>query len=317
MAIVTCIQPQFIVDLESERDLAWPDGSFVYCKDTDKTYMVVEGSFKAVSGSGGTGAAWGDITGTLSAQTDLQSTLDLKSPLASPTFTGTITCGTMSAVGAIISSTSLTIGTGTIIAAKITATTGSFTALLTAGTASISGEIIGGTTITGGTGSFSGNFFTTGTASIGGGIIGGTTLTIGTVSATGNCIAAGVGSFGGALSFSTGATMVGERAYITFAFTSAASTTQQAVPFSGKVIDCWTTSNTTPRTCSGFTLRAGSAGTIYVATVALVFATAAGQQVQPTLTPELITTASCLRVTVTTGGTASNYSATVVLQRTA
>ena len=35
-------------------------------------------------------AAWGSITGTLSSQTDLQSALDLKAPLASPTFTGTV-----------------------------------------------------------------------------------------------------------------------------------------------------------------------------------------------------------------------------------
>lgn len=34
-------------------------------------------------------AAWGSISGTLSAQTDLQSALDAKAPLASPTFTGT------------------------------------------------------------------------------------------------------------------------------------------------------------------------------------------------------------------------------------
>ena len=37
----------------------------------------------------GTSSAWGSITGTLSSQTDLQSALDLKAPLASPTFTGT------------------------------------------------------------------------------------------------------------------------------------------------------------------------------------------------------------------------------------
>ena len=39
--------------------------------------------------SGGGGAAWGGITGTLSSQTDLQNALDLKAPLASPTLTGT------------------------------------------------------------------------------------------------------------------------------------------------------------------------------------------------------------------------------------
>lgn len=36
------------------------------------------------------GGTWGSITGTLSSQTDLQSALNLKAPLASPTFTGTI-----------------------------------------------------------------------------------------------------------------------------------------------------------------------------------------------------------------------------------
>ena len=39
----------------------------------------------------GGGGAWGDITGTLSAQTDLQNALDLKASLLSPTFTGTAT----------------------------------------------------------------------------------------------------------------------------------------------------------------------------------------------------------------------------------
>jgi hypothetical protein len=37
------------------------------------------------------GAAWGGITGTLSAQTDLNTALNAKAPLASPTFTGTVT----------------------------------------------------------------------------------------------------------------------------------------------------------------------------------------------------------------------------------
>jgi hypothetical protein len=36
-------------------------------------------------------AAWGSITGTLSSQTDLQTALNLKANLASPTFTGTVT----------------------------------------------------------------------------------------------------------------------------------------------------------------------------------------------------------------------------------
>ena len=48
-------------------------------------------------GAGGGGGTWGSITGTLSSQTDLQSALDLKAPLASPTFTGTPAAPTASA----------------------------------------------------------------------------------------------------------------------------------------------------------------------------------------------------------------------------
>jgi len=48
------------------------------------------GSWTAM-GSGGGGGTWGSITGTLSAQTDLQSALDLKAPLTSPTFATSIT----------------------------------------------------------------------------------------------------------------------------------------------------------------------------------------------------------------------------------
>jgi hypothetical protein len=42
-------------------------------------------------GSGGGSPAWGDITGTIASQTDLNTALGLKAPLASPTFTGTVT----------------------------------------------------------------------------------------------------------------------------------------------------------------------------------------------------------------------------------
>lgn len=48
---------------------------------------VVVSSGKTGNGGGG---AWGDITGTLSNQIDLQSALDAKATLASPTFSGTI-----------------------------------------------------------------------------------------------------------------------------------------------------------------------------------------------------------------------------------
>lgn len=57
-------------------------------------YVRVNGSTVGPLGSGGS-TSWGGITGTLSSQTDLQSALDLKAPLASPTFTGTVTAATL------------------------------------------------------------------------------------------------------------------------------------------------------------------------------------------------------------------------------
>ncbi len=44
-------------------------------------------------------AAWGAISGTLSSQTDLQTALNLKAPLANPTFTGTINGITKAMIG--------------------------------------------------------------------------------------------------------------------------------------------------------------------------------------------------------------------------
>lgn len=50
--------------------------------------------------AGGPGSAdWGDIGGTLSDQTDLQTALDAKAPLADPTFTGTVAGVTKAMVG--------------------------------------------------------------------------------------------------------------------------------------------------------------------------------------------------------------------------
>jgi hypothetical protein len=51
-------------------------------------YSDVAGTLTISTGAGGT-AAWGGISGTLSSQADLQSALNAKAPLASPTFTGT------------------------------------------------------------------------------------------------------------------------------------------------------------------------------------------------------------------------------------
>lgn len=60
--------------------LVIPDNALYIKKDAG----TIIGPFVA-----GTAAAWGAITGTLSSQTDLQSALDAKAPVASPTFTGT------------------------------------------------------------------------------------------------------------------------------------------------------------------------------------------------------------------------------------
>lgn len=48
---------------------------------------------QAGGGGGGGGGTWGSITGTLSSQTDLNTALGLKAPLASPTFTTKILFG--------------------------------------------------------------------------------------------------------------------------------------------------------------------------------------------------------------------------------
>lgn len=62
----------------------------------DGTYIVLKGG----TGSSG-GGTWGSIMGTLSSQTDLQNALNLKAPLASPTFTGLVTFPTPWTLGAV------------------------------------------------------------------------------------------------------------------------------------------------------------------------------------------------------------------------
>jgi hypothetical protein len=52
-------------------------------------FLRADGTYGAPAGTG-TGATWGSITGTLSTQTDLQTALNLKANLASPTFTGVV-----------------------------------------------------------------------------------------------------------------------------------------------------------------------------------------------------------------------------------
>lgn len=59
--------------------------------------QVIASGGGSIGGGGGGAAVWGDITGTLSSQSDLQSALDLKAPLASPTFSGTTTFSALTA----------------------------------------------------------------------------------------------------------------------------------------------------------------------------------------------------------------------------
>lgn len=54
-------------------------------------YARKNGAWAIVTGGGGGSSTWGSITGTLSAQTDLNTALGLKAPISSPTFTGTVT----------------------------------------------------------------------------------------------------------------------------------------------------------------------------------------------------------------------------------
>lgn len=70
---------------------------WVQVSTTGFLYHCFAGTWTLFSGGGGGGSGvWGAITGTLSAQTDLQNALNLKAPLASPTFTGSVTLPTPS-----------------------------------------------------------------------------------------------------------------------------------------------------------------------------------------------------------------------------
>jgi hypothetical protein len=71
--------------------------SIVKSGGTSSQFLKADGSID--SGAYLTGVSWGAITGTLSSQEDLKSALDLKAPLASPAFTGTVSGITKSMVG--------------------------------------------------------------------------------------------------------------------------------------------------------------------------------------------------------------------------
>jgi len=70
---------------------------FYLAKDTNKLYRWTGSAYAEISATAN--ARWGQIIGTLSNQTDLQNALNLKAPINSPTFTGTVSGITKAMVG--------------------------------------------------------------------------------------------------------------------------------------------------------------------------------------------------------------------------
>jgi len=75
----------------------------IYYNTDDNSLYFLDNTTTPVKLEAGTeiGATWGAITGTLANQTDLQAALDLKAPLVSPTFTGTIKLKAVSTAGQV------------------------------------------------------------------------------------------------------------------------------------------------------------------------------------------------------------------------
>jgi len=72
-------------------------GKIYVTNDTNKLYRFVDSAYIEISPT--TSTSWGSITGNITNQTDLQNALNTKAPLASPTFTGTVSGITKSMVG--------------------------------------------------------------------------------------------------------------------------------------------------------------------------------------------------------------------------
>jgi hypothetical protein len=90
---------KFLLDYPSFATLpANGDSSKIYVtNDNNKLYRWADNAWIEISPT--TSTSWGNIGGTLSNQTDLQNALNAKAPLASPTFTGTVSGITKSMVG--------------------------------------------------------------------------------------------------------------------------------------------------------------------------------------------------------------------------
>lgn len=73
---------------KSNFETAIPTGTIAQYWRGDKTWQTLP-----------SGGIWGGITGSMANQTDLQSAFNLKAPIASPTFTGTVSGITKAMVG--------------------------------------------------------------------------------------------------------------------------------------------------------------------------------------------------------------------------
>jgi hypothetical protein len=90
---------KFLIDYPSFATLpsSGDPGKIYVTNDTNKLYRWVDNAFIEISPT--TSTSWGSIGGSLANQTDLNNALNLKAPLASPTFTGTVSGITKSMVG--------------------------------------------------------------------------------------------------------------------------------------------------------------------------------------------------------------------------
>ena len=84
-------------DTRSQFPTTGSSDYFYLAKDTNKLYRWTGSAYAEISAT--SSPVWGQIIGTLSNQTDLQNALNLKAPLESPTFTGTVSGITKTMVG--------------------------------------------------------------------------------------------------------------------------------------------------------------------------------------------------------------------------